>query len=487
MNVATNLFDGLVEFDKDLNVVPAIASKWKISRDHLTYTFQLRKGVKFHNGREVTAEDFVFSFTRILNPDIKSPSAPMFLNIRGAKAFNEGKAEVVSGLIAANPQTLRIELDEPFAPLLSILATINAKVIPKEAAGPDFGKAPVGTGPFCFSGWEQGKEIVLTANKSYFNGSPYLDRLRFRIYQNIEWEKVFEDFEEGTLDQALIPSGKYDQIMANPNLKEKYAMMSISGINLVYLGMNMTKAPLNDLRVRQAIIHAVDRGKLVKEITKRGNTPSKGILPPGIGGYDPNIFDLSYDPQKSRNLLKEAGYPEGLGIPPIEIWTVSKADSVQNELKAYQRYLADIGIQLVPRAANDWNHFMGLINEKHVPMFYAAWYADFPDPDNFLYVLCHSASKMNRMGYSNPQVDRLLNEARQEVDYMKRVGLYRSVQELVMRDAPILCQHINSFNYLFHPKIKGVELNHLGATYIPYRKVWIDPTMMPRTQGAHSS
>ncbi|MBW2149496.1 MAG: ABC transporter substrate-binding protein [Deltaproteobacteria bacterium] len=474
VNVALNLFDGLLEFDKDLNVLPSIARIWKISRDHRTYTFLLRRGVKFHNGREVTAKDFVYSFTRILSPDTGSPIASLFFNIQGAKKFHEGKTKAVSGLRAPDPYTLKIQLEQPFAPFLSILAMANAKVVPKEEIGPGFSRNPIGTGPFRFHSWESGREILLTANKEYFEGRPFLEMLRFRIYPNIQWEKTFNDFEKGLLEQSIIPSSKYDMITSNPGYTKRYTFISKPTLNLVYVGMNVTIFPFNDYRVRQAIYHAVDIEKIVRDITKRGSIPAKGILPPGIAGFDPRFKGYSYDPDRARQLLKDAGYPQGRGIPPIEIWTVAKAESVQKELRAYQKYLDDIGIRLVPKVAENWSEFIKFINEKKAPMYYAAWYADYPDPDNFLYVLCHSKSKTNRMGYHNPDVDELLEQARQEWDYMKRVELYREVEKLVMRDAPIICQHVNSFNYLFQPWVKGVQVSYLGAEYISFQNVWID-------------
>lgn len=474
VNVAMNLFDGLLEFDKDLNMVPAIARVWKISRDHRTYTFFLRKGVKFHNGREVTAKDFVFSLSRIISPETKSPVASLFLSIQGAKEFHEGKSDAVSGLRAPDPYTLMIQLEQPFAPFLSILAMANAKVVPKEEIGPNFGRQPVGTGPFRFRSWEPGQEIVLTANADYFAGRPFLDALRFRLYHNIQWEKIFNDFEKGLLEESIIPSSKFDLVASSAHYLQRYTFISKPTLNLVYIGMNVTIAPFNDYRVRQAINYAVDTEKIVRDITKRGSFPAKGILPPGIAGFDPSLKGYDYDPERARQLLKEAGYPNGRGIPPIEIWTVSKAESVQNELMAYRQYLEEIGIRLVPRIAENWGEFIKFINEKKAPMYYAAWYADYPDPDNFLYVLCHSKSKTNRMGYNNPEVDELLEQARREGDYMKRVGLYRQVEKLVMRDVPVICQHVNSFNYLFQPWVKGVQVGFLGAAYIAYQKVRID-------------
>ena len=474
VNVAMNLFDGLVEFDRDLNVVPAIARVWKISRDHLTYTFFLRRGVRFHNGREVTAKDFVFSFSRILSPDTRSPVACFFLNIKGAKAYQEGRAHTVSGLSARDSYTLEIELEQPFAPFLSILAMANAKVVPLEAIGASFSKHPVGTGPFRFRSWEPGQEIVLTANEKYYGGRPFLDSLRFRIYPNIEWEKIFEDFEKGLLDQSIIPSSKYDVITSDARYTQKYNFVSKSTLNLVYVGMNVTMAPFNDAKVRRAICYALNTDKIVRDITKRGSVPAKGVLPPGVAGFNPELRGYPHDVQRALDLLEEAGYPGGKGIPPIEIWTVSKAESVQKELQAYQRYLGDIGIELIPKVAKNWAEFVKRINEKKAPMYYAAWYADYPDPDNFLYVLFHSQSKTNRMGYRNMEVDDLLEKARRETDYMGRVELYREIEKVVLREAPIVCQHVNSFNYLFQPWVKGVEVSFLGAAYIPFSRVWVD-------------
>ena len=189
MTVANNLFDGLVEFDSNLNPVPAIAKVWKISRDHQVYTFRLRRGVRFHNGREVTAQDFVFSFTRLLDPKVDSPAASLFLNIRGAEDFRNGKARQVAGLKAKNTHTLVIELNRPFAPFLSILAMANAKVVPQEAMGQDFDHRPVGTGPFKLQSWQANKAIILTANSQYFGGKPYLNELKFNIYKNVNTSK----------------------------------------------------------------------------------------------------------------------------------------------------------------------------------------------------------------------------------------------------------------------------------------------------------
>ncbi|QTA84290.1 putative ABC transporter, substrate-binding protein [Desulfonema magnum] len=473
VNVALNIFDGLVEFDKDLNIVPAIARRWMISRDHRTYTFFLRKGVKFHNGREVIAADFVYSLQRLLDPETQSPVASFFSHILGASEFHEGKSQTVNGLSAPDPYTFKIELREPFAPFISILATVNAAVVPKEAVGPDFGKTPVGTGPFRLHTREPGNRIVLSANKAYFAGPPIIETLNFRIYSNDQWEVIFNDFEKGLLDQAFIPSDKYDEIIATSRYTKNYQFSSTPGLNLVYIGMNQSIPPFDDHRVRQAVSYAVDTETIVREITKRGSVPAKGVLPPGIAGFDPNFKGYAYDVEKARKLLAEAGYPKGENFPPADIWTVSKSENVRKQLEACQKYLAEIGIQIIPRFAKNWKEFIGVINDKKAPMFYAAWYADYPDADNFLYVLFHSRSSTNRMGYKNAEVDKMLEQARRETDYLKRVTMYRKTERTVMNEAPVLCLHINTFNNLLQPWVKGMEIGYLGAPYIPFRKVSI--------------
>lgn len=483
VNVAMNIFDGLVEFDKELNLVPAIARRWIISRNHRSYTFFLKKGIKFHNGREVVAQDFVYSLNRILDPKTKSPVASFFSYISGAKEFSQGKTSSATGISALDSHTLKIDLEEPFAPFLSILATANAKVIPKEAVGPDFGKKPVGTGPFKFDKWESGKILALSANQNYFAGRPYLDALNFVIYPGMQWEIIFGDFEKGLLDQATVPKQQYEKIKANPVYTRQYQLITTPGLNLVYVGMNHNIPPFNDPRVRQAVSYAVDTKSIVKEVTGRGSVPAFGILPQGIAGSDPSFKGYPYDLEKARALLSEAGYPEGKGFPPIEIWTVSKSETVQKELLSYKKYLADVGIQLQPKVANNWKEFVSLINSKKVPMFYAAWYADYPDPDNFLYVLSHSKSPTNRMGYSNETVDKMLEDARHETDYMKRVELYRNIEKQVMNDASVICQHTNSYNALIQLWVKGVELGYMGPAYSPLKKVWIDKKRRARMLG----
>ncbi len=206
--VIQQIFDGLVQFDKDLTVIPCLAKSWKISPDGLTYTFFLREGVKFHHGRELTAEDAVYSLTRILDPRVKSPAAGFLDRVVGSREFQQGTAQNVRGLVAPDRYTFVIRLSEPYAPFISILGMNKFKVVPREEVEKSesgFGKAPVGTGPFRFVSMKEGEEILLEANGDYFEGRPYLDRVIFRIFHGSPMEEILRSFKAGNLEDSPVP------------------------------------------------------------------------------------------------------------------------------------------------------------------------------------------------------------------------------------------------------------------------------------------
>src|SRR5712691_3081589 len=219
--VVRQLFDGLVQYDAHLKPIPAIAEFWETSRDGLTWTFTLRQGVKFHHGREVTAQDFVYSFTRLLDPKRPGPLKDFLQHIQGTDDFLQGKTASVPGLKAVDRYVFQILLQEPYAPSLSVLGLGNAAVLPQEEVerlGDRFARAPVGTGPFKFVRWEPHKEIVLEANEHYYDGRPFLDSIVFKIGENFEEE--FAQFLKGDLDETIVPSERTDEILADPQYQK---------------------------------------------------------------------------------------------------------------------------------------------------------------------------------------------------------------------------------------------------------------------------
>ena len=472
-SVATQLFDGLVQFDALLNPIPAIAEFWEASRDGRTWTFSLRRGVRFHNGREVTADDFVYSFTRLLDPKKSGPLTDFLRRIKGASDFMQGTSQSVEGLKVVDRYTLQIALDEPFAPLLAVLGMSNASVVPREEVeGKEerFGRAPVGTGPFKLVRWEPDKEIVLEANDRYYEGRPFLDTVIFKIGGT--YEEMFDEFLKGNLEETLIPSGKTEEVRIDPQYRQ-YQRFRKPTLSLLYIGFNTRLKPFDDVRVRRAFKYAVNKERIVLEITKMGTIPANGVLPPGMPGHDPELKQYYYDPDKAKQLLAEAGYPNGAGFPVVQLWASSKAASTPAELETYQEYLAKIGVKVEIHYEPDWPTYLSMLGQGKLPMFRLSWSAVIPDPDDFLSRLLHSGGSSNWSFYRNPEVDHLLGQAREELDYTRRIALYHDVERLVMEDAPWINQHYNVFERLYQPYVNGVEVSFLGDWAIPMKKIWL--------------
>jgi len=486
--VVRQIFDGLVQFDTELNPLPTLAEFWEASEDGRIWTFTLRQGVRFHHGREVTAQDFVYSFSRFLKSQKSVPVTEFFRRVQGAQDFMQGKTQHVEGLKALDRYTLQLLLEEPLAPSLLLLALANAYVVPQEEVerqGERFGRSPVGTGPFKFVRWEQNKEIVLEANEQYYEGRPFLDMLVYKIVVGSRFEERFAEFLRGDLEETIIPSDKTEEVRTNPQY-QRYQRVSRPTLDLNYIGFNTQLKPFDDKRVRQAFNYAVNKEAIVREITQMRNLPATGVLPPGMLGYDPELQGYPYNPAKAKHLLAEAGYPHGAGFPVVQLWTNHKAQSTRAELAAYQRYLADVGVQVEIHFAPDWPTYQSMLEHRQLSMFRLAWHADIPDPDNVLSPLLHSVSPTNRTFYRNPQVDQFLEQARKELNDVQRAALYRRVERLVMDDAPWILQHYTTFEYLYQPYVQGIKVNLLGKRAIPMKGIWLNKGF-PESSGSTTS
>ncbi len=482
--VATQIFDGLVQFDAYLTPIPAIAEFWEASRDGRTWTFSLRRGVRFHHGREVTAEDFVYSFARLLDAKKPGPLTVFLQRIHGASDFMKGTSQTVQGLKAVDRYTLRITLDEPFAPLLAVLGLANAAVVPREKVeGQEerFGRSPVGTGPFKLVRWEPNKEIVLEANDRYYEGRPFLDAVTFKIGGT--FEEMFAEFLTGKLEDTIIPSDKTDEVHVDPRYRQ-YQRFRKPTLSLLYIGFNTRIKPFDDVRVRRAFKYAVNKERIVREITKMGSVPAEGVLPLGMPGHDPDLKRYYYDPDKAKQLLAEAGYPNGAGFPVVRLWASSKAASTKAELAAYQEYLARIGVKVEIHLEPDWPTYVRMLDQGKLPMFRLSYAVLIPDPDDFLSRQLHSGGPANWSFYRNPQVDQLLEQARKELDYPRRIALYRDVERIVMEDAPWITQHNHVFERLYQPYVNGVQVSFLGDWAIPMKRIWLQKSPSGGATGA---
>jgi len=473
--VAQQLFDGLVQFDADLNIIPSIASSWSASHDGLTWTFHLRQGVKFHHGREVNADDFVYAFTRILDPHTQSPHTSILARVQGAQAFMAAASDHVTGLQALDPYTLRITLSQPYAPFITMLGTVQASVIPREEVvrlGKQFGQHPVGTGPFRFESWTAGQDIILQANPAYFEGRPFLDRIAYRIFTTADSQATLAEFEQGRLEDAPVPAQDRQRLRSDA----RYRFFRKPLLATLFLWIDTHGSPLSQVKVRQAINYGINRRVINNEIRQNSAVEARGILPPGMPGYNPELAGYEYDFLRAQQLLADAGYPHGQGLPTLELWTSAVSPTVLAEHEAIQHDLQRLGISVVLRKAESWKQYTELLGKRPGAMYRYAWFADFPDPDNFLYTLFHSQGPNNFGNYQNPEVDRLLEQVRRENDYLRRIQIYRQAEALIMADAPTVNLVYATFEHLFQPYVRGIELNALGDRYIPMKKIWLDTT-----------
>jgi len=450
-NIINQIYDGLVAFDPNLNVVPGLAESWTVSRDGLEYRFQLRAAIMFHNGKELTAMDVVASLNRVFE-----------------KSKKKLPARFIDSVTAKTEKAVVIRLSEPYAPFLATLAMPLTRIIPSEYAENDepLGERPVGTGPFRFESWE-GEVITLKANDRYFNGRPALDELRFVFYPKGEREKAFQDFLEGTLDGCPLPSS------ANPvMLKEKgYQIFIRPRLSLLYYGMNIDYPPLGDPRIRKAIALASNQVKHVTEDLGGNYIPALQIMPRGMPGYTPDNALLGYDPDTAARLLTEAGYPKGEGIPELIFASASQSDFAKKELNLFAEDMAKIGIRIKTVFVDDWEKFKTDLGEKKYSLFRYATYADIPHPEDLLAVIVESGSPSNFTGFSNEKVDTLLGVARAETDPIQRTNLYREAERLALEDAPIVPVLFITSQVVFQKGIEGINLPALGTPYMSLRTI----------------
>jgi peptide/nickel transport system substrate-binding protein/oligopeptide transport system substrate-binding protein len=394
------------------------------------------------------------------------------MNIVGAAAFRDGKASQVSGLKALDRYTVQVDLTESSTPFVSTLAVGHAKIVPRElvqAQGVAFGLHPIGTGPFKFARWDRAKEILLQANPDYFQGPPKLSGVVYRIFRGEDSDRMCAEFDRGQLEESPVP----------PLCKAKvgdpgYQYVRRVTFSVRFYGLNTRLKPLGDRRVRQAIAHAIDRPRILQEVFPGRFQPANGILPPGTPGYNPGIRFLPRDVAQAKALLAQAGYPRSGGVPPLAIWSSVKSERITKELALVANQLAEIGIRADVRYDTNWPSFFKRLLAGEFPMFVLAWYADVPDPDNFLFKLFFSQSDRNFTGYTNGSVDDLLSGARRERSFFRRAELYHRAEQLILDDAPIIPLWHYTYERLFQPYVRSVEVNGLGDPYIPLRKVWLE-------------
>lgn len=450
MWMCNQVYNGLVQLDDSLNVLPSIAKEYSISDDGLTYTFILRDDVYFHEHslfgskktRRVVADDFVYSFQRIIDPNVASP---------GAWLFN-GKVSDEQPFVAKNDSTFELNLKLPFRPMLGLLTLQYCSVVPREVVeyyGQDFRTVAIGTGPFKMRKWQEGEALVLVKHSDYFekdssgNSLPYLDGLRvsFLTDRGVEFLQFLQggfDMVNG-LDKSFIDKAVDARGNLQPNLSQEVKMLRAPYMNTEYLGFSMNKVKnkaLENILVRKAINYAIDREKMLIYLKNGIGVPAHhGIIPQGVRGFSSSIKGYSYDLQKARQLLADAGYAQGVGIDKI---ILSSNPMYQDLTEFIAKSLEDIGLDIEVQL-NPGSFLREAMAKNEVDFFRASWIGDYPDAENFLALFYgKNSAPPNYTHFKNDKYDELYLLAMSAKDDKVAEDLYREMEQIMLDESPIV-------------------------------------------------
>lgn len=448
--LSAKLFNGLVRIGDNLSIEPDIAEKWLVSQEGRVFTFHLRKRVKFSNKREVNAYDFKYSFQRLLKPENKSPNRWVLDKIRGVDEFMSGKAEDVEGIRVLDDYTLQICLKNQFSPFISLLAMSAAYVVPREEVerwGLDFSSHPTGTGPFVLKEWLPNREIILEKRPDYFAAPAKVKGIVYRIIP--EDLTAVAEFELGNLDVLNIPASEYSRYRHDEE-KRKY-ISSVPGLNTYYIGLNCSRPPFDNPHMRKAVSYAVDREKILGMLYEKRGRLAGGPLPDVLRKWDISC-PFHYNPGKARELVSEEGFSGKT------IWFYLTADQeVVDIAEVIQFYLRNAGMDVRIRQL-EWSAYKEAVSKGEPEMFYLSWWADYPDPENFLFPLFHSSNHGpagNRTRYTNLNVDAMIEQGQHTMDERQRNIFYKKAEEMIIADVPwVPLWHKTDFT-IRQPRVKN--------------------------------
>jgi len=494
------VFEELLKFDlKTLELQPAVAKEIPstanggISADGKTYTFKLRNDVKWSDGKPVTAKDFVYSVKRLLDPALAAEYASFYYDIVGAEEYNNSKEKDPAKLQALkdavavkakDDYTLEFTLKNPRSSFLQVMALwpvaplrediITANSTPdKPDKWTEDPKTYIGNGPFKLTEWVHQDHITLVPNENYYGPKPKLQKIVYYMVTDVQAN--YAAYLNGEREIATVPVPMTKQVLADPNLSKQL----VRGARLTTFAVqfNNRVKPFDDLRVRQAFSMAIDRDAFIDKVRSGVGKPAYSWIPPGMPGYQPDLGkEYKLDPVKAKQLLADAGYPGGQGLPKI---TLLYANSGNNPIMAQfmqEQFKTNLGIDITleptePKAASQ------AINKGQFMIAFYGWGADYPDPDNWLPELFGTGAGNNHTGYSNPKVDDLMKKAIAETDPKKRMDMWAEAQKMIVADAPIAFLFYDENFFLLKPYVRDIEFSAMtsnrGIGFESYYKTWL--------------
>lgn len=454
IDVVFHVYDGLVKFkNDDLEVEPALATDWKSSEDGKTWTFNLRKGVKFHDGTDFNSNAVVQSFKRITDKSNK-----FYGQVQGGYSYlGYLMGDVIEDVIAIDDDTVNIKLNQKFAPFLSYMGYYSEFIVSPTALekyGADFPKNPVGTGPYMFDKWKKGEYLQLKANKDYWGEKPKLETLIFKVVPDSSTRLM--ELQTGAVDaiKGIDPS-QLENIKQNPELK----LLTVPGANIFYTAINTQKPPFDNVKVRQALNYSIDVNKIVDFIYEGNGTRAINALPPTVFAFDNTAGPYEYNTEKAKALLKEAGFPNGIELKlntfmharpyvskPVQIAEIMKADMEK----------AGIKVEIV---TNEWaTHSDIMKNMKH-DIGFTGWY-DIPYPSNFLKTM---ALEGGNTGYEPQELKDLALKALGTYDLSEQEKYWKEFQQKLHEGAPLIPIAHNNYTGAVRSNVTGFKLDVLGT------------------------
>jgi peptide/nickel transport system substrate-binding protein len=456
------VFNGLVKYDKDLNVVGDLAQSWDILEGGTVIVFHLRRGLRWQDGAAFTARDVEFTYRALIDPQVRTPYSGDFERVRSFEVLDD--------------YTVKVTYKEPFAPAL---ASWGMSIMPEHILkGQDlnstaFARLPVGTGPYTFKSWKTLEKIELTSNRDYFEHQPYIDRYLYRIIP--DEATIFLELQVQGVDSSGLTPLQFSRQTDTPFFKKYYRKFSLPGFSYTYMGYNLSNPKFSDKRVRQALNMAVDKQEIIALVLLGLGTVSTGPFAPQSWAFDPQVKPPEYDPKGALKLLSEAGwaYTQRNGLrdrdgKPFE-FTIITNQGNEERLKAceiIQRRLGEIGIRVKIKVV-EWSVFISrYLDKRDFEAIVLGW--SIPrEPDNF--DIWHSSKtkegEFNFVGYKNEEVDSLLVEARRIFDQEKRAALYRRIQRLIYDDQPYMFLYVPQSLVCLHGRFRGVSPAPAGISY----------------------
>ncbi len=464
-DIISLLYNTLIRYDKNLNFEGELAKKWEVSKDGKVITFYLHKNVKWHDGYPFTADDVIFTYKLIIDPNTPTPYASQF--------------DVIDHIEKIDNYTIKVYYKKPFAPALNSWAGLY--IVPKHLlygksiTDPDLPlkKHPIGTGPYKFVEWRHGDRIILKVNKDYFEGSPYISRYVYRIIP--DQATIFLELKAGGLDEAGLTPVQYVRQSNNDRFKRNFNKYKYLGFGYTYLGYNLLNPLFKDKRVRQAISYAINKKEIIQGVLLGQGIVATGPYKPGMWYYNPDVKKYPYNPKLALKLLHEAGWKDtnGDGIldkdgKPFKFTIMTNQGNAQRKLTAeiIQRRLKEIGI-LVDIRIIEWSAFINeFIDKKKFDAVILGWGLD-PDPDQYdIWASTKTGpNQFNFVSYKNPEVDKLLNEARHTFNQEKRKKLYYRFQEILAEDQPYTFLYIPYSLVAVHRRVRGIKPALAGISY----------------------